>query len=830
MGSTTDVVGDARLFLRNRLTWTADEIVAAAGELMRQGQFPLSRRLLEEYHAGVTLDPSREVTLLPPTEVQRLRAYVTYRDPDLPATERFDRALSILTEHCGLGGPTLPRASVVMVAGTVYLARWRIFGRQRDLQEALEVFEAALEVYGKPDANEPLAGPLATRCAFVYDLLAQSEVTASRRHGHSQQAARRLRELAVSLKPASLPESQRDVAHVIAWAQAEARFGLGRTHDDEGDESPWYWFRTAVSFLDGYVWVVYVQLPDLIRVAEVHQLVGWQDQLAESLGVPRLAIDHGALGQTGVALSGGGLRASLFHLGLLASLAERGMLGRVEVLSCVSGGSIVGMYYYLWLRKLLEAKPDEQITDQDWVTLVKVVQEHFVAAVQGNLRMKMLGQGRRNLRATVAGEFDTSVRFGETVEASFYDPIETLWLKEAHRFGVQPGPKRPPPRMMDELTITPAGADAFEGRLGNLGRINKVPALIINATTMNTGHDWQFTVTYAGEPPRPIPVALDILPRLRRFYYIDRTGAREPMRISIGRAVAASACIPGLFPPARMPKWFEDYDLTLGDGGVHDNQGIGGLLERGCTQLIISDASGQSKARENADDGVLGGAMAANGILQQRIRELQFEDLVSRQQAGLIRGFLLVHLTQGLVSAPKDWVNCEDPAWRRGGYVEQIFRETRSTPAGLRPATLHALSELRTDMDVHSDIEAYGLMAAAYHQGVAALSHAAETLPLPQRAEGGDWAFRVMDPFVLADPQTSLRALDQVLLQLRRGRHRMGRMNPSAEAPEQASNPADIGNTLWGVIAVVFGWLPARISLGWATPRLLAAGKVPKAR
>jgi NTE family protein len=49
----------------------------------------------------------------------------------------------------------------------------------------------------------------------------------------------------------------------------------------------------------------------------------------------------------GLALAGGGFRASLFHVGVLRELARRGLLGKVEVLSTVSGGSIVGALYYL---------------------------------------------------------------------------------------------------------------------------------------------------------------------------------------------------------------------------------------------------------------------------------------------------------------------------------------------------------------------------------------------------------------------------------------------------------------------------------------------------
>src|SRR5262245_2853516 len=63
------------------------------------------------------------------------------------------------------------------------------------------------------------------------------------------------------------------------------------------------------------------------------------------------------IGKVGLALSGGGFRASFYHLGVLARLAELDVLRHVEVLSCVSGGSIVGACYWLALRNRL-LKPE----------------------------------------------------------------------------------------------------------------------------------------------------------------------------------------------------------------------------------------------------------------------------------------------------------------------------------------------------------------------------------------------------------------------------------------------------------------------------------------
>ena len=48
--------------------------------------------------------------------------------------------------------------------------------------------------------------------------------------------------------------------------------------------------------------------------------------------------------RVGLALSGGGFRAAAFHLGVLRQLHAYGLLWKLDVLSCVSGGSIAGAY------------------------------------------------------------------------------------------------------------------------------------------------------------------------------------------------------------------------------------------------------------------------------------------------------------------------------------------------------------------------------------------------------------------------------------------------------------------------------------------------------
>ena len=49
----------------------------------------------------------------------------------------------------------------------------------------------------------------------------------------------------------------------------------------------------------------------------------------------------------GLALSGGGFRAAGFHLGVIRKLQDLKLLDKIDLLSCVSGGSIAGAYLAL---------------------------------------------------------------------------------------------------------------------------------------------------------------------------------------------------------------------------------------------------------------------------------------------------------------------------------------------------------------------------------------------------------------------------------------------------------------------------------------------------
>ena len=94
----------------------------------------------------------------------------------------------------------------------------------------------------------------------------------------------------------------------------------------------------------------------------------------------------------------------------------------------------------------------------------------------------------------------------------------------------------------------------------------------------------------------------------------------------LGNAVASSACFPGGFPPMLVPGLFDDLTVELVDGGVHDNQGVEGLVDRGCSHWIISDGSGQMPDIQRPSTrlpAVLGRVISIYGDAEREQRLLQ---------------------------------------------------------------------------------------------------------------------------------------------------------------------------------------------------------------
>ena len=154
---------------------------------------------------------------------------------------------------------------------------------------------------------------------------------------------------------------------------------------------------------------------------------------------------------------------------------------------------------------------------------------------------------------------------------------------------------------MRKLPICPGGVAIAPDSPENAKREAPVPILLLESTTLNTGHNWRFEAKYMGEPDRQSDVTVPGVPgdptdvdKNEVLLRAEWSTLPETLQdFPLGRAVAASAAFPAGFMPVQINGLYPDLVVDLTDGGVHDNQGVEGLVDRGCTHIVISDGSGQ---------------------------------------------------------------------------------------------------------------------------------------------------------------------------------------------------------------------------------------------
>jgi predicted acylesterase/phospholipase RssA len=664
-------------------------------------------------------------------ELCREHALLTSKDPELSAAVRHDRALELLAEYFDLDDERLDGdAETLGIAGGIYKRRWNDLGQLDDLIRSWKLYERG--------AKGPLGDDAYTHinAALLADLLAAAGVNPD----EHRDRARKLRQRIVDELPVS-------GTWWNAATRAEAFFGLGRYEQAKQVISgvkvrPELWrLQTLVQ-----------QLGTLARLREARPLeVAAVRDVFEAL-LPReaAAVRSAVAGKLGLALSGGGFRASFYHLGVLARLAELNVLHNVEVLSCVSGGSIVGACYWLALReRLLDPRP---LTRDDYVQIVRDVIARFEKSVATDLRGVVQPSIVKSIWGFVRGE-----------KGALDPELVAVQLEEHFYRPLMPGQGA---IFMHDLQFTPAdhdpalgGPPEFSPSRYNWLRANKVPVLVLNATTVNTAHAWQFTPTWMGESPWAVHEPADSLPRLEWSRYEPGVG----WQMRLGRAVAASACVPGVFTPLRVDAAYDGIDVQLVDGGVHDNQGTVSLLAQNCNVLLVSDASGQLLLEEAPKPGIAGlGSYAARSmdILMERVRLANYAELRARERSGLLRGLMFLHMKAGLDA---------DTKHLRFSQQSSTLRQALLSSSGVRKDFQQALAELRTDLNAFTEDESRSLMACGYQMTVMAFARDLAALSeLWDPAIQQDWPFtEKLDEITSTAATTATR--DALLRDLRAG-------------------------------------------------------------
>src|SRR5215218_4845585 len=303
-----DTRARARSFLAGEALMVAE--ADALWQALKKSDLPLARAVLARLRQGLArpdiLDPA------PVTRPQRLEwcrqeALLTSKDPELGMASKHDRALEILRSEFDLddSGAVLD-AETLGITGGIYKRRYYDLGQLGDLKRAARCYDRA--------ADGPVGSDAYTQinAAFLEDVIAETgDAPEVRRTRAAQLRTRVLNELS------AMPDWWN------AASRAEAFFGLGR-------------YAEATAALAGVkrpaAWQLETTARQLAALAELRGVnprtrADVQEFFDALFGAPLggggqpsaairgAAVQSAFLGKVGLALSGGGFRASFYHLG-----------------------------------------------------------------------------------------------------------------------------------------------------------------------------------------------------------------------------------------------------------------------------------------------------------------------------------------------------------------------------------------------------------------------------------------------------------------------------------------------------------------------------------
>ncbi|MCP4582834.1 MAG: patatin-like phospholipase family protein [candidate division Zixibacteria bacterium] len=247
----------------------------------------------------------------------------------------------------------------------------------------------------------------------------------------------------------------------------------------------------------------------------------------------------------GIALSGGGIRAAVFHLGVLARLAEDGLLEQFAYLSSVSGGSLVtGLIYSLSCYKW----PDSE-----------------------KFKSMVFRKARHTLTSTNI-QRDSLFRLLTKPQYIFQGKAKLISESLKKRWRID--------KMIHDIPVHPRWA--------------------INATTYETGKNWRFIPERMGDyivkyTPNPKISLSDAIAASAAY-----PGLIGPLKLKTSKYKWFKF---GKDKKLSVSVKQEDKLFHLWDGGVYDNLGTEALYKPGkdpyhhkINFLLISDAS---KSLEN---------------------------------------------------------------------------------------------------------------------------------------------------------------------------------------------------------------------------------------
>lgn len=277
----------------------------------------------------------------------------------------------------------------------------------------------------------------------------------------------------------------------------------------------------------------------------------------------------------GLALSGGGFRATLFHIGSLIRINEAGLLPELDEVTSVSGGSIISAYLGVNWSKL-------QFND-------KGVATNFDDVIVGPIRDFC---GRTIDVGTILGGILNPVRHPSQLLIGKYSK---------HLYGEK------------TLQDLPAAGDG--------------PRFTIYASSLQTGASVRFTREYLGEYHLgKIPN-----PDIQIAKAVAASSAFPPPLCPVKFKVDPDAWVKSDISNLHDDVYLKS-TMWLADGGVYDNLGLE-RLNRSCDRILVSDAGapfGVNRKLKKERFSQLIRTKRALDIMSNQVRALRARHLVQQ--------------------------------------------------------------------------------------------------------------------------------------------------------------------------------------------------------
>ena len=206
--------------------------MALSEDLKKEKRFGLARKLLNRALQDGEIEKDKNLKL----KIGQQHALCTYKDPDLPISDRLDRALKILNKADDL--LETKNQETLGLAGAIYKRIWEVDGQKQNLERSLSYYERGYKLGPVNDC-----GYTGINASYVLDQLAGLEGIQAKEAGTASEMAKErraqaesIREDLVSVLP-GLAEQTKELGEQYWFLVtiAEAYFGLGRFKD----AGPW---------------------------------------------------------------------------------------------------------------------------------------------------------------------------------------------------------------------------------------------------------------------------------------------------------------------------------------------------------------------------------------------------------------------------------------------------------------------------------------------------------------------------------------------------------------------------------------------------------------